>query len=412
VRAICAAILLIALSGPAHAADGFVVARAGSLTVDLVEIGELRSLESRSVSAPFEWRNALQIVQMVPEGTVVAEGDTLVRFDAAFLDREIAEVENRIARDEAELRRIRAAQRSQRVALENAIRRAEFSVEQGELAEEKLGFESELKRQEAQLDLRKARVSLEEARAKLAAQHTLDSLEVARAELKVANGRVQLEKEREQLTAMTRIAPIGGLVVYGEMGWGDDRRKIRFGDEVPAGAPVVELPNLEKMEVVFEVHEVDREKVSPGTRATLVLDAEPGRTFSATVTEVAKLALPPTAESPVRRFGVWATLEGADPVLKPGLTATVRLELARQAGTLVPLSAVFEIDGQPTVFPRSGGSRGVTLLASDDFDALVDGVPPGEELSTTPRGGARPLGYAAFVRRHAAQASAPEGSTP
>lgn len=409
-RASCAAILLSLLSTPALAADGFVVARAGSLVVDLVEIGELRSLESRSVTAPFEWRNALQIIELAPEGSVAAAGDTLVRFDAAFLDREVAEVENRIARDEAELRRIRAAQGSQRLTLQNAIQRARFSVEQGELAQEKLGFESESTRREAELTLRKAEVSLEEARAKLTAQHTLDSLEVARAELKVANGRAQLDKEREQLVAMTLTAPMDGLVVYGEMGWGDQRRKIRFGDEVPAGAPVVELPNLDRMEVDFQIHEVDRRRVVPGTRAEVTLAADPSRTFHATVTDVAKLALPPSQDSPVRRFGVRAALDGPDPLLKPGLTATVRLRIEVLEGTLLPLAAIFERDGQPVVVPRSGSVRSVQVLARDDFHAVVDGIEPGGEYSTVPPADVQPLGYAAYHRRRSA--SAPEGTAP
>ncbi|MFQ5770003.1 MAG: hypothetical protein ACE5HX_05670, partial [bacterium] len=50
-------------------------------TVDLIETGELKAIQSMFVKAPHEWRADLQIIDMVPEGIMVEKGDFLLQFD-------------------------------------------------------------------------------------------------------------------------------------------------------------------------------------------------------------------------------------------------------------------------------------------------------------------------------------------
>lgn len=56
------------------------VARRGELVIDVATVGQVEAVRSRSVSrqrTSFSW-DAVQIAQMAPEGSVVAQGDFLV----------------------------------------------------------------------------------------------------------------------------------------------------------------------------------------------------------------------------------------------------------------------------------------------------------------------------------------------
>jgi multidrug efflux pump subunit AcrA (membrane-fusion protein) len=377
--------------------------RQGDLVVELVESGEVRAVNAQNVTAPLEWRADLQIIDMVPEGSMVEKGDFLVQLDTGFLERELEDTQSQLESDLAELRRLMAEQKSRRQALQNSLTTAQLAREQAELQLQKLRFESEARREEARLALQKAIINLEKARAKLNAQRILDSLETLKVKLKIEKGRGRVEKVQRRIEGLTLRAPLSGLVVYYE-GRRGNRRKPRVGDKVSPGRTILQIPDLSLMEVVFPVHEVDREKLREGLPVKVTLEAFPERTFEATISSIAQLAERRAEKSEVKEFEVHATIDGTDAMLKPGMTAQVRVQLATYPNeTLVPLTTVFEKDGVPIVFPKRSWPKptSVELGPRDDVYAVVTGVEPGSALSTVPppeAEGVQPLGYADYER--------------
>ncbi len=378
--------------------------RRGDLVVELVESGEIRAVHAQTVAAPFEWRADLQIIDMVPEGSMVQKGDFLVQLDTGFLERELEDTQSQLESDLAELRRVTAEQKSRRGALQNALTTASLARDQAKLQLEKLRFESAARREEARLALEKAIIALEEARAKLAAQRILDSLETNKVQLKIDRGRGRVREVKRQIEALTLRAPLSGLVVYHERRRGGSSSKPKVGEKVNPGQAIIDIPDLSLMEVVFRVNEVDREKVREGLPAKVTLEAFPSRTFAATVDRIARLAERKSYNSQVKEFEVHATIEGTDPLLKPGMTAQVRMQLTTlQDTTLVPLTAVFEKDGRPVVFPKSRWPKPlpVKLVLRDDLFAAATDVEAGMLLATSPPSGAKgihALGYAGYQR--------------
>src|SRR5262245_31749708 len=80
----------VALRRAAPAADASLLAtvRRGSLTARLTASGTLKPIQSITYRSPLAGRDS-EIVELVPEGTRVREGDLLFRLDATELERDV-----------------------------------------------------------------------------------------------------------------------------------------------------------------------------------------------------------------------------------------------------------------------------------------------------------------------------------
>lgn len=370
-------------------------AERGTLPLVMVETGEIAAVRAQDLRPPQDWQSSLIIVELAPEGTVVAVGDTVARFDDSSLARPLADVEDRLRNLVAQREGTVASQSSQRQALVDAVAMAELSREQALLQLTKLQFESQTRRQESQLTAERARIALDEARAKLVAQAVLDSLALAKADLELDDARTERASLLERRRARSLLAPLPGLVVYLEQ---EDRQgkrtKPRVGDAIDPWRPIIQIPDLSTMQVTMMVHEVDRHRVAVGLPVELRLEAYPEAVFTGRIESVARLAVELETGTGVRGFATVARIDGSDPRLRPGMTAIVEIGLGEVAdAVLVPRSAVVERDGGWLVYPRATWPRpqpvrpvAVTAMTVAVASGAADGtgLPAGTELVAAP----------------------------
>ncbi len=141
-----------------------VVAKPGPFTAKISETGELRALESVTISGQKE----LPIIYLVPEGTFVKEGDVLVRFDSSKYELAIDESKASLQVAEADLRRAREDSAAQRNKLLAELARFEAEVLLAQLDLDNLRkkpLKDEL--EGARMELEKAKVAFENAEKKL-----------------------------------------------------------------------------------------------------------------------------------------------------------------------------------------------------------------------------------------------------
>lgn len=385
----CSCGLLLALAGCADHGPATVRVERGRLPLVMVESGEVAAVNAQFVRPPQEWNGSLVIASLVPEGTVVAQGDTIAQLDASGLLREATEIEDRLHNLIAQRAGVVANQAVQRQALVDAVAMAELSHEQATLQLAKLEFESQVRQEEARLSASRATVALAEARAKLTAQAVVDSLAVAKADLELASARAEQQSLAQRRQAMTLVAPLAGMVVYYEQ---EDRQgkrtKPRVGDSIDPWRPLVQIPDLSSMQVEMMVHEVDRHRLRVGLPVRVRLEAFPEAEFTGRIESVARLATAIDGADGVRGFAVVASLEGADSRLRPGMTAVVEISLGETAAAvLVPRTAVVERGGDLLVYPRATWPQPRTVHAAAITAMTVavdDGLEPGAELVAAP----------------------------
>lgn len=153
------------------------------------------------------------------------------------------------------------------------------------------------------------------------------------AEAQLAQGDASLNQSQVNLSHTIIRAPIDGIVIS---------RNVNVGQTVAASmsAPVlfVIARDLTRMRVNASIGEADIGRITTGQTATFGVDAYPGRRFSGKVSQV---RLQPTVESNVVSYVTLIDVANKDLRLKPGMTASIGVEIARSDATLkVPAAAL------------------------------------------------------------------------
>lgn len=198
---------------------------------------------------------------------------------------------------------------------------------------------------QAEASIASARANLQLARAtykrneQLVAQNFVSSLaldqsrremDVAAANLKLAQA--QFERARADLNNSVIRSPIDGVVI---------KRTIDLGQTVAASFNTPNLfqiaNDLTKMQIDTSVSEADVGLLKDGLPARFVVDAYPDREFNATMRQ---FRLAPNVVQNVVTYNVVLDVDNTDELLKPGMTAQVRLVVANRPDVLrIPTTA-------------------------------------------------------------------------
>jgi len=146
------------------------------------------------------------------------------------------------------------------------------------------------------------------------------------AEAQVTQARASLNQNDVNLEHTIIKAPIDGIVIS---------RNVDVGQTVAASmqAPTLFIiaNDLTEMRVNAKVDESDIGRIRPGQPVTFRVDAYPNETFTGTVSQV---RLQPVVEQNVVSYVTVIDVPNRDLKLKPGMTATVTVEIARADNVL------------------------------------------------------------------------------
>ena len=331
--------------------------------MDVVELrGDIRPVRSVVLGAPTQ-SGDLQIIKLVKNGTAVRRGDVVVEFDPTGYARAQTDRRVELRQAEAETERARAEARIREEGGATALLRAQFDVNRTRLDVVDRDFV-------ARIDLERARLALSDAEQRLKEAEKRQVAENAAAAASVAGGVRRQERVRQDLERIERAlesfkvhAPAAGTAnLMPNSRWGGpsgNSQDFREGDRAWPGAPIVELPDLSSVHLTARLEEADRGRVAVSQTATVHLDAVPDRPYHSTVSKISLLARVDFATSwpPARDFDLELSMADPDVRLKPGMTATLRIAVARHPNALiVPAKAVTLVNGQPTVFVQRGSA--------------------------------------------------------
>jgi HlyD family secretion protein len=200
------------------------------------------------------------------------------------------------------------------------------------------------------------------AKEQLIPQADLDAARIARdgaqaglksAEAQVVQGKASLSQAEVNVAHTIIKAPADGIVLS---------RSVEVGQTVTSGLQTPTLfviaRDLSTMQVNASVDESDIGRVATGQPVTFTLDAYGTEVFTGKVTEV---RLQPVVANNVVTYTTIITVPNPGEKLKPGMTATVRIEAARDDNALRvpaaalrfrPDSALFAALGQEMPKPR------------------------------------------------------------
>jgi membrane fusion protein, copper/silver efflux system len=184
----------------------------------------------------------------------------------------------------------------------------------------------------------------------------------------------ELEVRKRPLEWMTIRTPIDGYV---------GKRTAQVGAFVSPGQELYEIANLANVWVLADVYEADIGRIRIGQRASLTLQALPGRTFTGKVSFLYP-AVNPTSRTMQARILV----PNGKGELRPGMYADVTLDLGTTEGVTVPAEALVDTGEAQYVFVVLPGGhfepRPVTVGArTAEKVQILRGLHPGETVVTT-----------------------------
>jgi Cu(I)/Ag(I) efflux system membrane fusion protein len=184
----------------------------------------------------------------------------------------------------------------------------------------------------------------------------------------------EIESRKRPLDFLTVRAPIDGYV---------GKRSAQVGAFVSPGQELYEIANLANVWVLADVYETDIGRIRIGQRASLTLQALPGRAFTGKLSFLYP-AVNPTSRTMQARILV----PNAKGELRPGMYADVTLDLGAAEGVTVPAEALVDTGEAQYVFVALPGGRfeprPVTVGArTADKVQILRGIHPGEMVVTT-----------------------------
>lgn len=243
---------------------------------------------------------------------------------------------------------------------------------------------ADLARLQAQADLAKSEFTRLERLYKLDA---ISKSELDRAQADLSAARAGADAQRAKLAQKQIRAPFSGQLGI---------RQVNVGQYLSAGTPIVSLQAINPVFVDFTLPEQNQAAVQNGQTVSVVVDSQPGRTFSGVIS-----AIEPMMDSKTRNFKVRARFDNADEALRPGLFARASIGLAKTASVVtIPQTSVSynpygnsvyviqsvkgkAADGKVTDelvvrrrFIKTGETRG-------DLVVVTDGLKAGEQVATS-----------------------------
>ena len=186
--------------------------------------------------------------------------------------------------------------------------------------------------------------------------------------------RIETTRRVEGIVAVN--APIAGTVV---------QRRIGPGQWLTAGQgdPVYTISDLSSMWLVAAVRELDAPLIRVGQDVSVAVNALPGRTFRARITQVGA-GLDPTT----RRLQVRAEIDDPDHLLRPEMFATFRIAVGDETQQVgVPVNAVIHRGPDASVWVSLGDHRFALRRIqlgnrAGDLIEVTQGLSPGERVVT------------------------------
>ncbi len=284
-----------------------------------------------------------------------------------------------VARAQADVASARANVVRQDVALRDAQIKVDSRVrlfrEGGISQEERDSAQAAFDSAVAQLDA--ARASLKASEAALEVAQAL----FAAAEAQVRQKQAALDQTQVDLDHTFIRAPVDGVVVS---------RNVDVGQTVAASlqAPTLFLiaQDLTKMQVDTNVDEADISRVALDQEATFTVDSYPGQVFRGRVVQIRQA---PQVIQNVVTYNSVVAVPNPDLKLKPGMTANVKILVARHDSVLLLPNAAFRVRLDSSTSGGPAGPRGGGPAGQRGPQAMAD-ARPGGRPGMGPGGGQEP----------------------
>lgn len=373
----------------------------GQFDISLSCIGILDASVKKNIASAVSGK----IVKIIPEGTNVKEGDSVIWMDTSELEEEKEESEMEVKIAKTNLEQKMQAYEISKIKNELTVKAEKAKVEFQELKKEDARINYEKQKylvsqnltaksaeDEARIAMLQAELSLKQAQINLRKLIEEQASDVKIRKNDVEKAKIELERQENKLNdVLDNIekailkADGPGNVTYGIIWKGGKMGKIAEGDQVWRRASLMEIPDPTSMETLVPINEIDVGKIEVGQKAQIKVDSIPDQIFAG---QVCSKSVVPISDNPSffrvsggapkgKEFEVRIKFDNVNEKFRQGMTARATIFIDRLEDVLyVPQESLLKEKDEVFVFVKTDGSyekRPVKTGSANDNHIVIEG---------------------------------------
>jgi multidrug efflux pump subunit AcrA (membrane-fusion protein) len=326
----------------------------------------------------------LKIQDIVPEGTIVKEGDYIAQLDRSSYDNTLKDEMQALQTLQTNLEMKVLDTAVVLTNLRDDIKNQKFVVEEAAIVLAQSKFEPPATQRQAEMSVNKAKRNLEQKKRTYSLVVAQNLSAISNQKMIIDSRTRRVKDIQDFLAKFTVMAPSSGMVIYKKDRNGSKRKE---GSTINSFDGVVAtLPDLTSMISKIYINEIEISKVKKDQKVDIVVDAFPKKAFTGKVIYIANVGeqLP---NSDAKMFEVQIRVEGSDPLLRPAMTTSNRIIIKTFNDVVfVPIECVQTgVDSIPLIYQKNRTKHIVVLGEANDKNVIIEqGVLPGTSVYTVP----------------------------
>jgi HlyD family secretion protein len=326
--------------------------------------GTVQAVVNFPVTPPSMMYGQMTVLRLAADGAVVKKGDTICILSAPELESVYQEARNSLDSLVAGLKKTEADNQLNIALLEAQLATSEAQLKISSLDSLRMKFASEMQGKLLELEMKKALIEKEKTEKKLAASKLIGENDIKQINARIIQEKAKVQLMASQVSSLNITAPRDGIImrtespifsIMGPQGNGTIGGPIKEGSVLFLDNPVLQFPDLSRMQISAEVAEADFKKVEKEQHVVITVDAAEKLTTTGRVNRknlIGRNAQRYT-ESNVKFYEVIIDIDSCHAMMKPGLSALCEITLSEAKDTLyVPTIAIFERDSAKVVFVK------------------------------------------------------------
>lgn len=326
--------------------------------------GTVQAVVNTPVMPPKNQMGQMTVVWIVQDGTFVKQGDTLCVLSAPEVESKYREMLTSIETLEAELKKAEADNKLNIALLEAQLATNEAQLKISSLDSLQMMFATAMDRKLLELEMNKSVIEKQKTQRKLAATRTIGETDIRQKRTGIVQEKMRAQTFADQISAMNVIAQRDGIVMRTESprimvmsttGTGSFGGPMREGSVIFLSTPLLQFPDLSRMQVTADVAESDFRRIEKGQKVYLTVDAAEKLVTTGKINRksLASSIAQRYSGSTVKSYEVIIDVDSCHSKLKPGLSANCEIILKEEKDTLfVPTLAIFERDSFKIVYVK------------------------------------------------------------
>ena len=319
----------------------------------------------------------IKIQDLIPEGTIVKEGDYVATLDRTDLNNSLKDTQTSLTALQTALDMKLLDTAVALNDLRDQIKNQKYTVQEAAITLKNSKYEPAPTIRSAEIALDKSQRTLEQLNRSYAQKLAQNKTDIINQTYWVNKNARRVKDLEEVLAGFSIKAPSSGMVIY-KKEWSGTKRKV--GSMInPFDRVVATLPDLTTMLSKTYVNEIDVSKMKNGQTVDITIDAFPLKKFNGKVSYVANIG-EKLNNSNDKVFEIQAKVEGSDPALRPSMTTgnKIIVKTAKDA-IFIPTECVQAgTDSIPFVYSKNGFKQIVLLGdANEKYVVVEKGLDPG-----------------------------------